>query len=633
MKHFVVACLALVLYHTSSVAQETSYTESFAGRIQGGLNMAFYTADFSSTGDILDCGQFSTGSGLNAVLQGIIEFPVTNNLGIGIGIGWAGRSGLMSRNNTYPTRDTTSGIESPLTSELTLDATMTYLEIQPDVRWALIGAYHERTLGLILGPRISLPLTTEFTQQEAVVSPEGATFIVDGQRSQTRHVASGKLTTRSQALVGASVGLESLIPIGEKIHLTPSLSFDYIFTNLLTDAPWNTYGIRAEVGIRFSGGRTDTVFVETVPVEPVVIAPIQIAMQFPRFSGEVVTGDHLVATLPIIPAVFFDSAQVNVPANYRRSLDASLTSTDPLEAHAWVLPRIARILEKNSGASVELVGAASITEDDRKGLGERRAESVKDALVRMGVAAGRIETRGAETPRVQSNPEFARGREENRRVDIVLKDAVLQEWVTAEQFAEVRSTIMVSAVRMGGDPASQKNLSLTIKVRGIDTTVSGIVAEIDLPVVRSVGTTQDTMHIGVDVSSMGALTHRDTIVNLNTLPRRQIDLQTEDFVAVLRFDYNSSKLTEDVKQLLEQLANKLPEGSIITVLGGADVLGSQERNEVLSEERATNTKNFIRSATSKKFTIEAGTAKEQYSDDTPQGRFLNRSIRVTARPK
>ena len=85
LKHtFIFFALALLSYSTLEAQR---YHENFAGRVQGGLNAAFYNADFSSTGDVVDCGQLTGGSGLNATFNGILEFPLSTSIGIGVGIG------------------------------------------------------------------------------------------------------------------------------------------------------------------------------------------------------------------------------------------------------------------------------------------------------------------------------------------------------------------------------------------------------------------------------------------------------------------------------------------------------------------------------------------------------------------
>jgi outer membrane protein OmpA-like peptidoglycan-associated protein len=105
-------------------------------------------------------------------------------------------------------------------------------------------------------------------------------------------------------------------------------------------------------------------------------------------------------------------------------------------------------------------------------------------------------------------------------------------------------------------------------------------------------------------------------------------LNLSNFEAILRFDYNSSQLSEENKELIKQLAAKLPEGATIQILGSTDELGTQQRNSILAKERAENTRNLILSVAKDKFKIEIGTNPDKFREESPQGRFLNRSIRI-----
>ena len=559
-----IAILLLSAFHAFTLSAQ-EYHETFAARLQGGVLYALHSADFSSSGDIIDCGLLGSGSGLNGTVNAILEFPFSDRFGMGVGIGWSGRSGTFSNQNSYPIRDTVSGTEGTLLANYELSASLSYLEIQPDFRMALIGPYQQRTLGLILGPRIGLPTGATFIQRETVESPENATFVVNGQRTQERIIADAPLTARSAALFGLSVGLESLLPINDRWSIAPAVSFDYLLTNVITDASWKTYGVRAEVGIRFSTGRVDTVETFVPPPPPVAVVPPHIALAFPQFVGEVETGNQLRATLPIVNAVFFDSASAEIPTSYRRSMDGSQVDADPVAAHAWVLPRIARIVERNPDARLVLEGATSgaETETEGKALGTRRAEAVRDALVRMGVDPRHITTRGRVTPGVPSNPEFAGGREENRRVDIIVENAPLQEWVTTERFAQVYGALSVQAVRLGGGVEGLDTNAMSLKMHGRDTILKGALVSADLPVRRTLEPDQTELTLGMMASSLGAASQRDTTIQIADLPRSEVELRTDGFEAILRFEYNSSALTDDVKGLLRQLAERLPEGSTI----------------------------------------------------------------------
>ena len=628
--------LGLLFAAPEAVAQR----ESFAVRVQGGIALSTYSASFSNSLDVIDCGQFEFGSGSGPTFNAILELRTADKWGLGIGLGYAGRSGEFKRTNVYPIRDTITNLDTELTTEVELLPSLAFLEIQPDFRIALLGTYEKRMLGLTIGPRIALPLSSRFEQQETVVQPQNASFVVNGQRTQQRPIASSVFSTRSSVMIGASASLESFITISNNVAIVPQLSFDYFFNSVLTDADWKLLGVRAEVGIRFGFGSKAPEPVaprkpDPIPPPPPIAIdtrPPTIDLNTPTYTAEVVTGDELLATLPIINAVFFDSASANIQTTYRRSNDGSLMSSDPVQAHSWLLVRIADILKRNPQGKVTLEGATSGSDEAAPSQGmqlaERRAQTVKDILVELGVAPSRIQTRASVSPRIPSNPEFAGGREENRRVDLLVQNAPLQEWVAVQQFSEVRGSMNVRA-----QPINSIGSTMRISVGANDTTVYKEIGNVFVPFSAPIPKGATTAPVRVTVEAGSAFAERTTVVDVTTLTQRRIDLKTNDFEAILRFDYNSAELNDDVRALLRQLTDRLPQGSAITIYGSTDILGSDTRNRELSEQRARVTEAFIRSLVGNKFTIETSTTGTRFADLTPQGRFLNRSIRIMAQTK
>jgi outer membrane protein OmpA-like peptidoglycan-associated protein len=117
-------------------------------------------------------------------------------------------------------------------------------------------------------------------------------------------------------------------------------------------------------------------------------------------------------------------------------------------------------------------------------------------------------------------------------------------------------------------------------------------------------------------------------VSIKNVKVDNINQNLENFQAILTFDYNSSKLSQINRDLLKQLSERLPEGATIQILGSADALGSAQRNIELENERAENTMNYIKSVSGDKFDFKTGRSSFKFREDTPQGRMLNRSIRI-----
>ncbi|CAN5494339.1 hypothetical protein BH10BAC6_BH10BAC6_07040 [soil metagenome] len=631
MRTFLVVFLAALLPATAQWSGgNPRAVETFAIRLMGGVVASNYTASFSQTGPIIDCGTLSGGSGLGPSVSAIAEIPFSQRLGLGLGVSYVGRNGTLKNNGQFLLRDLANNRDVVVTTEHAVAAMFSCIEVQPDIRIPLIGETRTSPLGLAIGPRIAFPLSATYTQTESIVEPDNAYLLVNGQQLQTRTVSSGNITTHAAVLFGVSAALESKIRLSDGWAITPQVSFDYFLNSLVSDASWKTWGVRFEIGVRM--GNID--YEEPPPPPPPVVVPAVIAatpsidVNFNGFRGAVLTGNQLKASVPIVPAVFFDSASADIPSRYITSnIDA--VNADAIQAHYQIIPRIAKILRDNPKATVVLDGATSgpSTESEGPALARRRANSVKNALKDLGVEDRRISVLGSVQPAVPSNQDYAEGRVENRRTDITVVNAQVQEWVSAEQFARLKGDAILN-VRTN----MKSGTPITLVVASVTDTTIKYTGQSTIPFEIPVATSAETIRVTARAQGGGATTLVDTLLDLRTIARQQVALEADDFEAVLRFDYNSAELTEDVKSLLRQLREKLPAHSTISINGSADVLGSDARNKALSEQRAQITEKFIQGLPGASFTFTTGTTTEKFSDETPQGRFLNRCIRIRVQP-
>lgn len=628
-----VALLAPVL--TSAQQQ----TEQFGIRMNVGYGSSTHSGALDKTRGIIDCGEISSGSGNGIVGSVGFEYPLGTGFGLGLEVGFFQRGGVFTRENSYPLRDSATGNEVTMLAAHTMRTTLNTIDIAPQIIIPVIGTVQSRTLGLQVGPRVALIQNASYVQEESVISPANAVFIENGKAYQHRTIDANDFAAASSMLFGATASLESSIGISERVSIMPRVSYDMFFTSALTDVNWSVSGIRGEIGIRWSIPPAKPAFIPPPPPPPPVIvknepppppsfAPPQLALSAGPFTGEIVTGNTLRASIPIVNAVFFDSASAEIPSNYRRSRDGSVMSSNAVAAHDWIMIRIANIVAENPNARIVLEGATSGPGNEQDAtLAKRRAENVRRTMIGLGVPESVISVKPLTMPRIPSNNDLIGGREENRRVDIVVQNAPLQRWVQSEEFAEARGQLTVSAKMLGGNPAMRPD-EITYTIADRDTVVPFSTSAVQSNVVLPVNVTASVLAIPTRASAGGSVSQQQLDVDLAKLSRRRIALRTDRFEAVLRFDYNSSELPDDVKILLQQLAEQLPEGSTITIEGSADILGSQERNRVLSESRASTTTAYLRSITKKTFKFTETTTNETFSNDTPQGRFLNRNIRI-----
>jgi len=80
--------------------------------------------------------------------------------------------------------------------------------------------------------------------------------------------------------------------------------------------------------------------------------------------------------------------------------------------------------------------------------------------------------------------------------------------------------------------------------------------------------------------------------------------------------------------LIDQLIEFLKDGDRIIIQGSADALGQELRNKELTYQRAKNAMDYIKEHTSKNIKIEISDNYEKFSEETSEGRFLNRAIKI-----
>jgi outer membrane protein OmpA-like peptidoglycan-associated protein len=597
--------------------------------------------NFVSFGSIVSCGDFVRGSSILPTFSLSLETPIGDATHVGLGVGYIQRGAKIFSNQTsLPARNLVNGNIESVVTENVLTTTLSFIEIQLELRTKLFSIGKSTLRGLV-GFKLGIPMTATYSQDHNIVSPEGATFINGGQKTLNFSNGTQKITSISQPLMSPVFGIENLLPVGTSSFFTQQLSVDYTINNVTQDANWKMLGARLDLGYRFSLKSSPPeppkreepppppppVVVEEKKIDKPKPLPI-ISIQLQDVNAKLLTGNELRASLPLVNAIFFPLNSSDIPSSYITDSYQQFETDDAVEYHRNILRSIASILNRNEKGSVTLEGATSGNDEGGVALARKRAESVKSALEKLGIASSRINIRASVNPRISSNPEFAQGKEENRRVDIVLNDAPLQEYVARQQFVELAGT---ANVKVGSQFLESGEISVIGNATGQQTfPANGGTQQVSFK--QRLENDKGQFILDVNASTAPFLSTRDEVaINLSTLKREQIELNLTEFSAILRFDYNSAEFSQANRDLLRQLTDLLPNGSTIEILGSSDVLGDEQKNKELSERRAKATETYLRSITGSKHNITSGISLDKFDDSKPEGRFLNRCIKIRVR--
>ena len=644
MRFLLTSLILIPLIYLSSVSQQdTLFNHEFIGIYpKGGLTYNMYSTNFQSFQGAVDCGLFTSGSGTGWHLGIGFEKSLSEYFQIGLDALYFTRGGKLSVNNVFKSRNLTTNEIVNVTAENFIETKLSYIEFMPELRYVLSKNLINGPFRILGGLRIAVPVTKSYEQKERIVSPDNAVFInAGGLKTQQRNIASGDIQTLKSAQLGLTAGIENMLKIGKNSYFTQQISFDYNLGNVTSDADWQLYALNLTLGLRFSviesEPKAPEIKYEEIPEEkkPEVIAVVEkpkpeLNVKIESISNlSVETGNEVLATLPLVNAVFFKQNSNEISNFY--ALDDKDEKKEfyygyAVEVHKYAIVRIARIMKQNPNSSLTLESSTSGAEDEPLGieLSRKRAESVKNAFINLGIAASKISINALQTPKIPTSQEDNRGKEENRRVDMILKNASLMEYVDIQKFKEIKGVI---DLKVNFKNLDDNNITVSDNINNAKTTIEKPGKQ-SIKIKTRVPENQKELEIEVTASGKEISSVDKSIVSIGQIPNENKELYLDNFEAVLMFNFNSSDLSDANKALLKQLADKLPDGSTISIIGSTDIIGTAEYNAELAKQRASNTEKFIKAISGNKLKIETNTNINKFDDTTQQGRFLNRSIKI-----
>lgn len=620
-----------------------------------GLGINAQLADFEQFEGLTNCGAYGpeTGLGFNYIFA--LERLVFKNTFLSLGASYhSNNCKSFAVPLEAPVRNFLTGGITRTTTEVRLETEMSIFEFQPDFRYILSAdAIGGGPLRLVAGARFAFPMSASYYQYEEIVEPDYARF-TSPDTVLSRDLAEGDITTMNSFSAGLAFGIDNLIRLKRGHAVSQELIFNYNFSDWTTDADWGFFAVRLNVGYRlglYSDDQEDPKEIEDIPpVEEVPIVtqddiPELPVAKNPELTVELfvqdqalhkVYGEELLASVPVVNAVFFEKNSAEIPSEYRTDMpkETNFFRIESVYAHDFLIPRIASILEENPEATIKLIGTSSGNDEESNSeLARKRAEVVRDAFLNCGVPKEKINVSTTPVPGIESNTDFEDGRKENRRTEIIVSDAPLMEYVDFQNFSEIKGKVVMRVDARNMSPSdiitvenNKTKGSFSFALSQLDEN-----NEIELPVSFRLDPSVETVDFRVTATGKEVTDKASLNIPVLRLSDYSIDKDYSKFRAILRFDYDKDRLSDENRALLKQLGEILPENSVITIAGSADDLGSGERNKQLTRLRAEKAKQYLQSYFKGKFTYETGKSTEKVDESTPQGRFINRCIIIRVR--
>ncbi len=584
----------------------------------------------------------------------------------------------------------------------TLNTSLTYLgaEFIADVR---LGS----PFRLLLGGSAGSFLQGVYDQSESLVQPGTGTF-ENGMRvrNETRNA---QLQSLASPAVWMMLGVGYDLPLTENhdVMITPEVLYSIAMTDVVEGTGWTANQLRIGASIAFALNapqpplpteyrkkeitdsvvvavppdgsryrsvgpervvtdttiendvvyftdnvyRTDTVF---MPEKPIVTAKLSArsrrddGTELDAFTIRVST-QFVTEALPLLPAVFFESASSALPARYRTLANPDSFREEELVSrttavHRDVLNILGKRMRDRVASTITLRGNSDpTTEGSSCELASKRAEAVKFYLVNTwGIAPERIvvaQRSGECAPSRPTREQSEAGYSENRRVEIETSHLDLLAPVAKRRFNEARvvdppsivldptGTTMRYLTNWTVDATSGNANIFTRRGEGAPGVLTQTFSVASADAMKA----NTPLVITLNVQALQGVTAEATA----TLPVERDTMATEvERLTLTLFEVSSDELSALAMSQIRSFIDNVPTGSRVIVRGYADMLGNAEFNRKLSQRRAETVCAVLRKNLKKKVSLECTEiATNRYppgieSYDTPEERFLSRTVQI-----
>lgn len=636
--------------------QEVRYTGLALG-VRGG---AMITQTLSTIPVLLgstDCGVFSDGRHLGywtglEVQQSLFDETLEGLLGVT----YSQRPAHLSTSGTdnFTVLDPRTNTYVHLDRLHSFRADLGYLAIQAGLRWK---PFHSVPVYLrITGDAGNPIVNATYTQTERIVSPEGVLY---PDNTAERTTGSGEFPGLSTAY-GVSGGLGFAVDLSQRVQLAPEVIVRYGLNSITSTADWRQHWLAAGLHLRYRF--TEEVSVAPPPLpepelepepEPVVadtiLPPPPATIVAVHTSPLRIQETVVTQTFPLLPYIFFDSAQAVLPDKYRHAAAPSTMNEAALPKET--LPIYYRVLDiigsrlARSTATLIVTGTTDGAEgssSERRDLALRRAHAVAGYIgQRWNIPPSRFSIRTAEKPSLPSNEKYADGLVENRRVELDATDvSVLQpvihsrfnEYVAIQPHQDFTVRIEHPETVTGWQLSVYHGTALVAQHHAQGVPPATVRFDLDNEITNKLGPivgSSDTLS-----ATLAVTTTTNTVQASTTFPVEKVTNNVEvSRLSLIVFDFDRSDIADANKQMMQQMITAaVRQGSVARIVGSTDRLGEVDHNLQLSKERALSVERATRaiSPVLKIETVEGiGPSVLPYDNSLPEGRFYCRTVSLT----
>lgn len=638
-------------------AQTQVSTERFG--IYGGYSINFHSADFRALPGVPNCcPAFESGSGGGLAFGALYEMAISRKFWLTFQAGISTLDATLRRSEYVPALRVADDYyfpEAEISHRIT--AHLASMGLAPMITANPVGG-----LRFHAGMEIALLGAIQYDQVEEMMI-DGLVFKENLMR--TRNEFSGKLgnvnAIQSSIVLGTS--LELPLNRSRSMVLAPQALFRIGLTNLTESETWKANSFQFGIAVKFAPQSTPPATQER-PSSPQVIIPPPVAEvpvnvsntpAVPRFEyqtygvsdkGELYKFDEIrveefISTQlkPLLPYMFFEPSSAELSPRYHQlsaegKADFSMNQTahEPtLEVYYHLLNIIGSRMVENAASVLKITGCNADVQEEhsRKELSLRRAEAVKNYLVRLwNIPAQRIKIESRNLPANASRTaevDASAADAENRRVEFSSDNAAILAPVISRD--TLRNT-NPKTLRFVSSADKQWSANLMSKGKQFATLTSSTGKTIEWHPAEYAASLGESVEVSANTE--GWVPAQSSIpVELLTLRRKrdeQMADKTIDKYSLIVFDFDRSDLSPQNKSIATIIKNALTPQSKVQIAGTTDQLGDATYNRKLSLDRARATANVLGLPNAE---LSGDGESDIFPNTLPEGRFYNRTVVIT----
>lgn len=645
IKTILVLLLFLLTSITTLYAQEKQYSKpSWWFGVGVGGNLNFYRGSTQMLNNTFTPPTaFHNGFGDGLFVAPSIEYhkPATR-LGFQLQAGYDSRVGKFSR------------VYTPCNCPADLDAKLTYITIEPSLRFAPFKS----NFYLYGGPRFAFNQEKSFTYSQKT-NPD---YPLQVQNPDVK----GDFSDINKTIISMQIGMGYDIPINSTTGKTqfvfsPFVSFHpYFGQNPRSTETWNVSTLRAGFVLKFGQGHL---------IETPANGDVQFTIQPPTNVASVKTVREV---FPIRNYVFFNEGSNEIPTRYvllnksqakdfktenvvlNTTKNRSGRSERQMIVYYNVLNILGDRMVKNPNTSIKLVGSSQTGSQD----GVVMAQNIKTYLVTtFDIADARIAVEGREKPVIPSEQiggtrELELLRAGDRRVSIESNSPELLMEFQSGKEAPLKPVEIYYSEQNTDDVvfnvAGSKEVltSWTLQVKGKEgkTQNYGPYSEnkISIPRKTIMGNQPagDYKVVLNGTTKTGTTITKESSIYLTPYVAPQI-IESQRFSVI--YEFNESKSIRIYEKYLTEIVTpKIPVNGLVIITGHTDIIGDVDYNKTLSLARANDVKSILEksltAAGRNDVTLKVvGEGEDEslapFDNNYPEERFYNRTVVIDVMKK